>query len=243
MPTWLSDVFGVVGTLGFMLMLVPQVLENARKKSTEGLSLVLVLSWHVAAMLSAAFFVCSDNLFMILSMASFTACCCIIEGQFVGYPQSSKETRRCQHGMVLAVSTVAIAISAGIIALCVVLFGAVPTTKYPVGDVMPSILLGLGFLPQYYIFLKTWSIEGYSFGVTVFDVTGSAANAVVLFGSGLPFAKAAAKAAPFLVIICMHAGLVTLAAVISCSARRGSDKVEHPSSQDGVLASVVPTEP
>lgn len=27
MPTWLSDVFGVVGTLGFMLMLVPQVLE------------------------------------------------------------------------------------------------------------------------------------------------------------------------------------------------------------------------
>jgi len=236
MPAWLSEVFGVVGTLGFMLMLLPQVIENARNKSTEGLSVGLVLSWHVAAMLSTAFFFCSDDLFMILSMAAFTTCCSIIEGQCVGYRPSSRQAKAGGRNLlIITVSTAAAAVSTGIIVSLVVLFEAAPASKSPVGDVMPSILLGLGFLPQYYTFLTTWSIKGYSFGVTALDVTGSVANTVVLFGSGMAFSNAAANAAPFLVIICMHAGLVILALVITCSP---SDKLDQESSQDDAITEV-----
>lgn len=230
LPSWLSDVCGVVGTLGFMLMLLPQVAENARNKSTEGLSMALVFLWHAAAILSAAFFLCSDDLFMILSMASFATCCSIIEGQYVGYSSKKGPGPNC---LILAVSALGVTVSTGIVFLLVMLFKAVPASTTPVGDITPSFLLGLGFLPQYYTFLSTWSIKGYSFGVTAFDVTASVANTVVLLGSNMAFAEAAASAAPFLVIICMHAGLVILAAVITCSSKRTSADVDQTSSQDG----------
>lgn len=213
-----------------MLMLLPQVAENARNKSTEGLSMALVFLWHAAAILSAAFFLCSDDLFMILSMASFATCCSIIEGQYVGYSSKKGPGPNC---LILAVSALGVTVSTGIVFLLVMLFKAVPASTTPVGDITPSFLLGLGFLPQYYTFLSTWSIKGYSFGVTAFDVTASVANTVVLLGSNMAFAEAAASAAPFLVIICMHAGLVILAAVITCSSKRTSADVDQTSSQDG----------
>lgn len=197
----------------------------------------LVLSWHAAALLSTAFFFCSENLFMILSMAAFTACCSIIEGQYIGYRQGSKQSKADRYNWsILAVSAMAAAVSIGIIVLLVVLFDAVPAARMPVGDIAPSILLGLGFLPQYHTFLSTWSTKGFSFGVTALDVTGSVANTVVLFGSGMSLAKAAANAAPFLVIICMQAGLVILAALIACSSKLDGAKVDTTSTQDGVSA-------
>lgn len=229
-----------------MLMLLPQVAENARNKSTEGLSMALVFLWHAAAILSAAFFLCSDDLFMILSMASFATCCSIIEGQYMGYSKKGPGPN-C---LILAVSALGVTVSTGIVFLLVMLFKAVPASTTPVGDITPSLLLGLGFLPQYYTFLSTWSIKGYSFGVTAFDVTASVANTVVLLGSNMAFAEAAASAAPFLVIICMHAGLVILAAVITCSSKRTSAEVDQTSSQDGHsvskdedVSSALPAEP
>merc|ERR1712113_194532 len=197
----------------------------------------LVLMWHAAAMLSTAYFYSSGDLFMILSMAAFATCCSIIEGQHVGYQQSSKQLK--SHWLIISISTLAAACSTGIIVLLVLLFNQVPAAKSPVGDIAPSVLLGLGFLPQYYTFASTWSIKGYSFGVTALDVMGSVANAAVLFAPAhVQVAKAAAEAAPFLVIICMHAGLVVLAAVILCSSKlRSPDRGENgtaESTQDGV---------
>eukprot|EP00931_Biecheleriopsis_adriatica_P067818 TRINITY_DN41887_c0_g1_i1.p1 TRINITY_DN41887_c0_g1~~TRINITY_DN41887_c0_g1_i1.p1 ORF type:complete len:283 (+),score=50.81 TRINITY_DN41887_c0_g1_i1:89-850(+) len=222
MPAWLSQIFGVIGTIGFMLMMTPQVVENAINKSTEGLSMGLILMWHAAALLSCAFFLCSDNgFFMVLSMGAFALCCSIIEGQAVGYRQSVKESHPGgSKSIIVAVSLVAVVLSIAMVAAAVMFFMAVPSAKLKLGDVTPSILLGAGFLPQYYAFCSSWSIKGYSFGVTALDVIGSMANTLVLFSPpNVDFAQAASDAAPFVVIICFHAGLVTLAIIIKCSSK------------------------
>mmetsp|Transcript_65728 Transcript_65728/g.118421 ORF Transcript_65728/g.118421 Transcript_65728/m.118421 type:complete len:236 (-) Transcript_65728:45-752(-) len=216
-PEWLTDVFGVLGALGFMLMLTPQVVENARNKSTEGLSMGLILLWHLAAILSCAFFYCSETgLWMLLSFAAFALCCSIIEGQHVGYRHVTRKC--CRKCIIIAVSLLAAAFSTALVALVIVFFRAMPSARIGLGDVAPSILIGLGFFPQYYTFCRTWSIKGFSFGVTALDVMGSVANTLAIFSlPDVQVAQAAFDAAPFLVIICFQLGLVSLACVISCS--------------------------
>lgn len=49
------DVMGYVATVCFALLLAPQVVLNQRRRSTDGLSLLLVLLWHAAALLYLPF--------------------------------------------------------------------------------------------------------------------------------------------------------------------------------------------
>lgn len=49
------NVMGYVATVCFALLLAPQVVLNQRRRSTEGLSLLLVLLWHAAALLYLPF--------------------------------------------------------------------------------------------------------------------------------------------------------------------------------------------
>merc|ERR1719382_1968129 len=108
-----------------------------------------------------------------------------------------------------------------------------------VGDVLPSLLIALGFFPQFYEFFATWSVEGYAFGVTFFDVTGSVGNTIVLFAhAGTHLAHAAFAAIPFFTIIALHAVLLAIAAVILCSQAAPAPKLPREDSQvDTVLRS------
>lgn len=51
----LIDVMGYVATVCFAFLLAPQVVLNQRRRSTDGLSLLLVLLWHAAALLYLPF--------------------------------------------------------------------------------------------------------------------------------------------------------------------------------------------
>merc|ERR1712110_1364547 len=67
-------------------MLVPQILLNAKNASTEGLSIGLVLMWHLAAVLSAAFFILQPGSLMpVCSMACFVLASAILEAQMIAY--------------------------------------------------------------------------------------------------------------------------------------------------------------
>merc|ERR1712136_660520 len=83
------------------------------------------------------------------------------------------------------------------------------------GNIMPTALFGAGFLPQFYEFINSWSVEGFSFGLTAMDITGCACNSVSLFGRTNPLAKILEAASPFLMILVMQLLVVTLALVIS----------------------------
>jgi hypothetical protein len=95
------------------------------------------------------------------------------------------------------------------------------------GDTLPPILIGAGFLPQMHQFFATKSIDGYSFGVTAFDVIGSLANASVIFAVHGVTTDFFIKAGPFLVIIALHAVLIAIAlGIVCCSKRCTSDDVQ-----------------
>merc|ERR1712060_823253 len=121
------------------------------------------------------------------------------------------------------VTTLSTALSVGLVAAVACLLGTLPSdVALGIGDLLPSLLLALGFLPQFREFLQSWSVEGYSFGVTFFDVVGSAGNTIKLLASpGASFGTALVDAPPFLVIIAMHGVLLSIVAVIACRPRAG----------------------
>ena len=51
------DVLGYVATVCFALLLAPQIWLNQKRRSIDGLSLLLVLLWHAAALLYLPFLI------------------------------------------------------------------------------------------------------------------------------------------------------------------------------------------
>lgn len=51
------DVLGYAATVCFALLLTPQIVLNQKRRSCDGLSLLLVLLWHAAALLYLPFLV------------------------------------------------------------------------------------------------------------------------------------------------------------------------------------------
>mmetsp|Transcript_80125 Transcript_80125/g.203865 ORF Transcript_80125/g.203865 Transcript_80125/m.203865 type:complete len:247 (-) Transcript_80125:420-1160(-) len=226
MPEWLVLVLGITGIVCFMLMMVPQIHKNWRSQSTDGMSLALVVMWHVSAVLSTAYFAASPNnsVAVSLSFAVFAVCCGVCEAQVVAYrPSRTNEKNSCC--VVLGVSSLLHAVSAAVACALFAAFRAMPAdATYVVGLVLPSILLGAGFLPQMYEFISRRSVQGYSFGVTVFDLVGSSANTAVIFApAGVSTQGALKESAPFLTIIAMHIVLLALAVLIKCCCSAGAD--------------------
>mmetsp|Transcript_30589 Transcript_30589/g.57233 ORF Transcript_30589/g.57233 Transcript_30589/m.57233 type:complete len:246 (-) Transcript_30589:202-939(-) len=213
LPFWLEGSLGTVGAICFALMLVPQVVLNTKRRSTEGLSWGLVVPWHVAGILFVGVTVAAERpqWFSALSMFSQAFCCGICEVQMVAFRRCEKG---CQRRLWMSVAYVAVTVVS--VALCAgayAAFLALPATAdFIVGDLIPSALIGLGFFPEFWEFISSRSIEGYSFGVTALDVIGSAANAMLFYArEDEPMATRSAHAAPFLTIIVMHVVLVALA--------------------------------
>jgi hypothetical protein len=229
-PAWVAEVCGFAGTAGCILMLLPQIILNARKKSTEGLSLGLVLLWHSAALLSSAFYLTQpDGFIALLSIGSFAVSSAILEGQTAAFrPAMSEKTSWQRCAVLLGVTALSLSLSAGLVAALTYLLRTLPSyAAEGMGDYLPSLLLALGFLPQFREFLGRWSVDGYSFGVTFFDILGSAGNTIKLLASpGSSLDSALVEALPFLVIIAMHGILLTIVAVITCRPRTPSGEAK-----------------
>jgi len=256
---WLGNAMGVVGAIGFALMLVPQARLNAVSQSTKGMSLGMIGLWHLACILSTAYFAleAAQSVFAILSFVAFALVCCVLEAQVVAYNPSVERSPWGKQLVILVGALGLFGLSAlGTAVLTVVFFASHNAAfVYLVGNLCPSILLAVGFFPQYYTFIRAWSIEGYSFGVTVIDVIGSSANTAGLFlaGDGRSVDAALKASAPFLAIIVGHVVLVTIAVVITghkrltgkadqpkCSAADGAD-LEEGSGDCSTSASSDPT--
>jgi len=221
MNVW--DVVGVLGAVIFAGVLTPQVYLNAKLESAEGISLALILLWHAGSLLYLGYFVAtysSSELWQLLSMAAFAFVSIIVEAQVLLYrPETLKRMKgRCARFLYLALFIVIFSlISALLLVALVSLFEFLPATQYPLGVYAPAVLFALGFFPQFYQFLSHKSIEGYSFGLTALDVTGSVLNALVLLhNEGWNSVDAWVDVAPFIAIIFLHAILVAIAVSIKC---------------------------
>mmetsp|Transcript_3958 Transcript_3958/g.11245 ORF Transcript_3958/g.11245 Transcript_3958/m.11245 type:complete len:248 (+) Transcript_3958:107-850(+) len=227
MPEWLVLILSITGIVCFMMMMVPQIFKNWRSQSTDGMSLALIITWHVAAVLTTAYFAAAPNISVLvaLSIFVFAGCCGVCESQVLAYRPSRKHEKNNSCCVVLGVSTLLLAVSAAVACALFAAFRAMPAdATYVVGNVLPSILLGAGFLPQMYEFISRRSVQGYSFGVTVFDLVGCSANTAVIFApAGVVAQEALKESAPFLTIIAMHIVLLALAVLIKCCCSAGAD--------------------
>lgn len=219
-PVWLQALCGGIGTLCFALMLVPQVVLNTRRRSTEGLSWGLVVPWHVAGILFVGVTLAhkQPSWFSALSMFMQVFCCGICEVQMYFFHRVEKGCRR--RLLMTAAYTVLTVLSCLACAGCYLFFTTTgDQLDFILGELVPSILIGLGFFPEFHEFVSSMSIEGYSFGVTFFDVVGSAGNAALYFmREEEPWSERVSEAAPFLTIIFMHLILLILAAWVVCHA-------------------------
>jgi len=228
LPSEAVDALGILGTICFALMLSPQVYLNCSKRSTEGLSLALIVLWHVAALLPAAYYAAgdSDDTFGILSLMTLAFFCGVVEAQFVAFRLRGPEDIV---GVLLSAVVVGLTVvSAVSYVVLVELMKQLPEgATFAIGNIIPSILLCVSFFPQIYEFVHRWSFKGYSFGVTFFDVCGCSANTVLILNKpGLSVGDKIAHAAPFVSIIVMHFFLVILAMIICSSGRRKVTEIE-----------------
>lgn len=92
----MGDIFGMVGTLAFVFMLLPQVQENYQNASTEGLSFGLVLLWHLSGMLALAFFITQGDYVVALSMLALNIFSVVLEGQHIGYTRVAAQREAAQ---------------------------------------------------------------------------------------------------------------------------------------------------
>lgn len=211
---------GLVGAACFASMMIPQILLNRRRKSTEGLSLGLVVLWHLGAVFYIAYVHAEDgSLWILFSMGSFVVTNAVLESQTIAY---ARQLELYLWPTAMGLSTLSIV--AGVL-LGEVLRISPQGVKLALGSVFPAALFALGFLPQFHEFVSRRSIEGYSFCVTFIDVLGSAANTVVIFHGETRVPMAFASSSPFLSIIALHAILLCIAAhVVFChrAPRQGS---------------------
>lgn len=200
---------GFVGAACFASMMIPQILLNRRRQSTEGLSLGLVALWHLGAVFYIAYVHAEDeSLWILFSMGSFVVTNAVLEAQAIAYP---RQLAFAILPMAMGLST--LSIMAGVL-LGEVLRVSPRSVLLALGSVVPAALFALGFLPQFHEFVSRRSIEGYSLFVSLFDVLGSAANTVVIFHGEVHVSTAFASSAPFLSIIVLHAVLLSIAALV-----------------------------
>lgn len=92
----MGPIFGMIGTLAFVFMLMPQVQENYQNASTEGLSFGLVLLWHFSAILALAFFITRGEVVVSLSMLALSIFSAVLEGQHIGYTRVAAQGEAAQ---------------------------------------------------------------------------------------------------------------------------------------------------
>mmetsp|Transcript_9492 Transcript_9492/g.28149 ORF Transcript_9492/g.28149 Transcript_9492/m.28149 type:complete len:271 (-) Transcript_9492:353-1165(-) len=236
---------GAIGAACFALLLAPQAYLNHTRRSTEGLSVALVILWHVGSLVyGGALLADGASFWLLASMGCFCVMSAVLEGQLAVY-------RYAITTPILVVITVLSAVSmVGVYGLSLVFALAPATVRMLLGDALPAVFFGIGFFPQLKIFVHTRSIAGYSFGVTAFDVAGAAANVAVLVledkydvagGKDAPSSgeeqavppNVWVEALPFLTIIALHFVLVVVALWVVMCAPKGQQSSHGGNSQHG----------
>eukprot|EP00450_Noctiluca_scintillans_P024790 CAMPEP_0194531932 /NCGR_PEP_ID=MMETSP0253-20130528/69323_1 /TAXON_ID=2966 /ORGANISM="Noctiluca scintillans" /LENGTH=198 /DNA_ID=CAMNT_0039377321 /DNA_START=102 /DNA_END=698 /DNA_ORIENTATION=+ len=177
----------------------------------------LVSLWHIASTLACAYFLVMSDAAAACSFGAYLIVSCGLYGQFVAYRHSPKLHPPARRNLILiGVSCLCVLLTAALIGILMEMMLAVDSAvTHILGSIMPTVLFGAGFLPQFYEFISSWSVEGFSFGLTAMDTMGCACNTVSLFGKTNPLAKFLEEASPFLMIIVMQLLVVTLALVIT----------------------------
>ncbi|GJE91235.1 PQ-loop repeat-containing protein [Phanerochaete sordida] len=166
-----ENVLGTLGTVCWMIQLLPQVWKSWREKSTEGLSDYLVLMWSISAWFLGVYAIVQDlnvplivqpQIFGFLSLVSWAQC------QYYGRKRPLK--------VCVALFTIVILCQAGFEVGMVYAVrpsfraGNLRGTQF--FGIMASTIISLGLFPQYYEIYKYREVIGISIPFIAIDLLG-----------------------------------------------------------------------
>ncbi|ORX97256.1 hypothetical protein K493DRAFT_186270, partial [Basidiobolus meristosporus CBS 931.73] len=172
-------VLGWIASLFWAFQLAPQVYKNAREKSCEGLSILMMIAWYMSGCLSTPYAILVDLILPLRiqpQFFAFFAGVCVV--QCLHYQWKTHWLKLSS--IVVVNIIVASGVEAGLI------LGLRVMTQNPIQwildvlGILPSVLIVIGYIPQYYDILKTRNAEGISILFMSIDITGGLLSAVSL---------------------------------------------------------------
>ncbi|KAF9164258.1 hypothetical protein DFQ26_001639 [Actinomortierella ambigua] len=172
----LENIFGLLGIIFWSFQLLPQVWDNYKTKQVEGLSASMFLIWTVAALGFGSYalierlsipIIVQPQIFGVLSTLCFLQCM-----YYTSNPRWKWSLRTTIVGGVLLYGGMAAVEASAYFSTKAGLDNDVEGTIEAAG-ILPVILLGIGFLPQYVDIFRDRSVVSVNMVFIVCDALGS----------------------------------------------------------------------
>jgi len=174
-----ANVLGTIGTVCWCIQMIPQIIQNYRKKNCEGLQPLMLFLWTASGVPFSIFFVARDASIPIqIQPQCFTFLCLVTWAQTLHYPpvsQSKKKTVLYVGGFILAATALEVGF---IVPLKKV---TAQGTMWPtlIFGIIASVLLAIGLLPPYFELAKRKGcVVGISFIFLTLDFSGALFSAL-----------------------------------------------------------------
>ncbi|KAG0022296.1 hypothetical protein BGZ82_011063 [Podila clonocystis] len=184
MPTTkviLENIFGMLGIVFWSFQLLPQVIDNYKRKSTEGLSYSMFAMWSLCAIGFGAYSVVQELSIPIIiqpQVFGFLSTLCYLQCLYYGQRTRWSLKKTVVGGILMYIGMVAIEVA--------VIYGTRAGLDHQVrgtieaAGIIPIVLLGLGFFPQYYGIYRDRAVIGVSMAFIAADGSGAVFSLISL---------------------------------------------------------------
>ncbi|KAI1315373.1 hypothetical protein EDD11_000932 [Mortierella claussenii] len=170
----LENVFGMLGIIFWSFQLLPQVIDNYKAKSTEGLSYSMFFIWTLAALGFGSYGVVEDLSIPIIVQPQIfgsLSALCYLQCLYYGKQTQWSLYKTVIGGFLMFLAMAGIQVAA-IYATRAGEDHEVPGTTTAAG-LIPIILLAIGFMPQYFDIYRDKSVVGVSMAFIAADAAGA----------------------------------------------------------------------
>ncbi|CAG8623486.1 10499_t:CDS:2 [Funneliformis caledonium] len=185
----LENVFGLMGTVIWSFQLVPQVYKNWRRKSTRGLSQMMILLWTISNVFYGTYaIVLNLSIPLIIQPQLFGIICLFVDMQFLYYDSPKLKGNKVKNVTLFILSAL---LFAGCEVGSVYGIREANATKirWPekVFGIVSPVLLISGFVPQYIQIYKEKHVIGISMIFMALDMAGALFSVLSLVFRPPPF--------------------------------------------------------
>ncbi|KAF9362827.1 hypothetical protein BGX34_005429 [Mortierella sp. NVP85] len=177
----LENVFGMLGIIFWSLQLLPQVIDNYKAKSTEGLSYSMFFIWVLCALGFGSYSIAENlSIPIILQPQIFgsLSALCYLQCLYYGKRTRWSLKKTVIGGILMFIAMAGIEVAA-VYATKAGEHHQVQGTTEAAG-IIPIILLAMGFVPQYVDIYREKSVVGVSMAFIVADAMGAVFSIISL---------------------------------------------------------------
>ncbi|GAA5826201.1 hypothetical protein JCM11251_007205 [Rhodosporidiobolus azoricus] len=213
-----EQVFGWLGTILWCIQLVPQVWLNYKRQSTHGLSSFLPVCWMMSGAALGIYAIAEDfTVSLIVQPHCYGALCALIFCQILHYQRKWK-WYAAYLGAFSAYAVVCAGFEVGMVYACRTLQDRHNHGLTMFFGILSAVMLGGGFIPQYYEIYRLKEVIGVSYLFLFMDSLGAVFSIISLaFRKGEPIDVIALVG--YIIIIVAEVALGLLAFFLNPRAR------------------------